>query len=130
VRPSIVDSSAWLDFLDGKPEAAGRVDRLLANGGAVVTGPICAEVLSGARSTAEYGLLRELLDGVEWAPEPQGLWPRIAEHKFALARRGFAAGLIDLTIALSAFDGGYRLLTRDRDFARIRTVVPIELDLF
>jgi hypothetical protein len=31
---------------------------------------------------------------------------------------------------LSAFDGGYGLLTRDRDFARIRTVVPIELDLF
>ena len=47
-----------------------------------------------------------------------------------MARQGFQAGLIDLTIALTAFEGGLRLLTRDRDFARIRTVVPIELDLF
>jgi predicted nucleic acid-binding protein len=119
-----------MDFLDGNAEASRRVDGLLANGRAAITGPICAELLSGARSTSEYAVLKELLDGIEWAPEPEGLWLRVAEHRFALARRGFAAGLIDLTIALSAFDGGYRLLTRDRDFARIRTVVPIELDLF
>lgn len=130
MNATIVDSSAWIDFLDGKAEAAGRVDRLLAAGRAVITGPIGAEVLSGARSTTQYGLLKTLLDGLTWAPEPAGLWPRIAEHKFTLARRGFAAGMIDLAIALCAFDGGYRLLTRDHDFARIRTVVPIDLDLF
>ncbi len=127
---TLVDSSAWMDFLDGNREACRRVDLLLAEDRAAITGPICAELLSGARSTAEYGELKELLDGIEWAPEPEGLWIRVSEHRFALARRGFAAGLIDLTIALSAFDGGYRLLTRDRDFQRIRTVIPIELDLF
>jgi predicted nucleic acid-binding protein len=119
-----------MDFFDGHAEAVRRVDRLLTEGRAAVTGPIFAELLSGARSSSEYGLLKELLEGIEWAHEPDRLWPRVAEHRFSLARRGFVAGLIDLTIALSAFDGGYRLLTRDRDFTRIRTVVPIELDLF
>ena len=127
---TLVDSSAWLDFLGGKPEASRRVDLVLAKGRAFITGPIWAELMSGATSTSQYGQLRELLEGIEWAPEPERLWVRAAEHRFALARRGFQAGLIDLTIALSASDGGYRLLTRDRDFARIRTVVPIELDLF
>jgi predicted nucleic acid-binding protein len=130
VRPAIIDSSAWMDFLRGRADAVRRVDRLLADDRAAVTGPISAEVLSGARTSAEYGLLKWLLQGIEWAREPDALWPRVAEHRFALARRGFDAGLIDLTIALSAFDGGYRLLTRDRDFERIRTVIPIELDLF
>jgi len=95
-----------------------------------VTGPISAEVLSGARSNAEYGLLRRLISGLPTAEDPPGLWTRVAEHRYAMARQGFQAGLIDLTIALTAFEGGLRLLTRDRDFARIRTVVPIELDLF
>ena len=127
---TLVDSSAWLDFLDGDREAARRLDPILAKKRVLITGSIYAELLSGARSTSAYSLLRGLLEGIEWAEEPNGLWSRVAEHRFALARRGFAASLIDLSIALAAFDGGYRLLTRDRDFQRIRTVVPIELDLF
>ena len=127
---ALVDSSAWLDFFRGMAEAVRRLDPLLDEGRAVVTGPISAEVLSGARSNAEYGLLRRLLVGLPSAAEPPELWSRVGEHRYALARRGFQAGLIDLTIALTAFECGLRLLTRDRDFERIRTVVPIELDLF
>jgi predicted nucleic acid-binding protein len=130
VSAAVVDSSAWLDYLGGDKEAVKRLDPILAKKRVLITGPIYAELLSGARSTSEYALLKELLEGVEWAAEPGGLWFRVAEHRFALARRGFEASLIDLSIALSAFDGGYRLVSRDRDFARIRTVVPIELDLF
>ena len=48
----------------------------------------------------------------------------------ALARGGFQAEIVDLAIAVSTLARGFRLLTRDRDFERIRTVVPIELDLF
>jgi predicted nucleic acid-binding protein len=130
VSATLVDSSAWLDFLDGDKEAARRLDPILSKKRVLITGAIYAELMSGARSTSEYALLKELLEGFAWAEEPDGLWPRIADYRFALARRGFAASLIDLSIALAASDGGYRLLTRDHDFQRIRTVVPIELDLF
>jgi predicted nucleic acid-binding protein len=54
----------------------------------------------------------------------------VADDRFVLARGGFRAGLVDLAIAVGALDSGLPLLTRDRAFARIRTVVPIELDLF
>ena len=127
---TIVDSSAWVDFLRGEEKAVSRVDRLLAVGVAAVTGPISAEVLSGARSSAQYENLRRLFDGLFWVPDPPSLWSRVAEYRFTLARGGFQPELIDLAVAVSAFAGGHRLLTRDRDFERIRTVIPIELDLF
>ena len=127
---TIVDSSAWVDFLRGEPAAVARVSAAVRPGLAAVTGPIAAEVLSGARSLCEYHLIKELFEGLEWVSDADSLWPRVADYRFALARGGFQAGLIDLTIALTALDAGLRLLTRDRAFARIRTVVPIELDLF
>ena len=126
----IVDTSAWVDFLRGETRAVSRVDPVLAGGGAAVTGPIRAEVLSAARSSVEYERLRRLFEGLVMAADPPGLWERVAEHRFALARGGFQAEILDLSIAVSALASGLRVLTRDRDFARIRTVVPIELDLF
>ncbi len=127
---TVVDSSAWVDFLRGDEAAVSRVDRLLSDGAVAVTGPIRAEVLSGARSSGEYERLRRLFEGLTAVADPPALWDRVAEYRFALARGGFQAEIVDLAVAVAAFAGGYRLLTRDRDFARIRTVVPIELDLF
>ncbi len=127
---TVVDTSAWVDFLRGDEEAGSRVDRLLADGAVVVTGPIRAEVLSGAQTSGQYERLRRLFEGLVRMADPPDLWDRVGEYRFALARGGFQAEIVDLAIAVTAFAGGHRLLTRDRDFSRIRTVVPIELDLF
>ena len=127
---SLIDTSAWVSFLRGDRAAVRRVDPLLAEGRVAITGPISAEVLSGARSSRDFDLLKRLLHGLEWLPEPASLWERVAAHRFALARRGYQASLVDLTIALSAFETGHRLLTRDADFRRIQTVVPMELAIF
>jgi predicted nucleic acid-binding protein len=130
VTRALIDSSAWVDFLRGDRAAVRRVGDLLEEGVAMVCGPVVAEVVSGAQNVAEHVLLKELFGGLEWLADPQGLWPRVSDYRFALARGGFRAGLIDLAIATAAFDSGLPLLTRDRGFARIRAVVPIELDLF
>ena len=37
---------------------------------------------------------------------------------------------VDVLIALGAADAGCRMLSRDRDFERIRSVVPFELTRF
>jgi predicted nucleic acid-binding protein len=130
VKSTIIDSSAWVDYLRGEPTAVIRVSHSVREGLAAITGPIAAEVLSGARSNGEYRLLKRLLDGLERVADGSALWERVAENRFALARQGFRAGLIDLAIAITALDAGRKVLTRDRAFERIRTVVPIELDLF
>jgi predicted nucleic acid-binding protein len=130
VTSTIIDSSAWVDYLRGDPAAVERVSRSVREGLAAITGPIAAEVLSGARSTGEYRLLEGLLEGLEWVADGESLWQRVALHRFTLARQGFRAGLIDLAVAVTALDAGRRLLTRDRGFERIRKVIPIEVDLF
>ena len=130
MKPTLVDSSAWADFFRGERVAVTRVGKLLNDGSATICGPIFAEVVSGASGASEHALLKDLFAGVEWLAEPSGLWPRITDYRFALARTGFRAGLIDLAIAAIALDAGLPLLTRDRGFQRIRAVVPIELDLF
>jgi predicted nucleic acid-binding protein len=126
----VVDTSVWVDFFRGNAAAVTRVDGLLADGAVAFTGPIRAEVLSGAHSSAHYERLRNLFGGLVAVPDPAALWERVAEYRFALARGGFQAEIVDLTIAVATVARGFRLLTRDRDFERIRTVIPIELDLF
>ena len=96
----------------------------------MICGPVEAELLSGARTSREFAALKALAEGLEAVPDADRMWARVRDYRFALARGGFLAGLIDLVIAATAFDAGLPLLTRDRDFQRIRTVVPIELDLF
>ncbi len=125
----VVDTSVWIDFFRGEAGAVTRVDGLLAQGSVAFTGPIRAEVLSGARSRADYEHLRSLFDGLVAVPDPPALWERVAEYRFALARGGFQAEIVDLAIAVATFARGDRLLTRNRDFERIQTVVPIDLDL-
>ena len=127
---TLVDTSAWVAFLRGDRSAVRRIDPLLADGRAAITGPVAAEVLSGARTRADFDLLKRLLHGLSRLPDPEALWDRVAEHRFALARRGYQASLVDLTIALAALDTGHALLTRDLDFRRIQAVVPVELEIF
>jgi predicted nucleic acid-binding protein len=130
VRRFLVDTSAWVDFFAGERIAVSRVGELLEEGGAVICGPVAAELLSGARTSREFAALKELADGLEAVADPDRIWARVRDYRFALARGGFLAGLIDLVIAATALDAGLPLLTRDRDFERIRTVVPIDLNLF
>jgi predicted nucleic acid-binding protein len=130
VSDVLVDSSVWIDFLRGRPDAVRRVDPLLADGRAATTGTITAEVTSGARTRATFDELTTLFTALPTLPEPERAWRRIAEVRFTLARQGVHAHLIDLLIALTAADAAHRLLTRDRDFAVIASAVGVDLELF
>jgi predicted nucleic acid-binding protein len=107
-----------------------RIDPLLAEGRLAIAGAVYAEILSGTASRSDFVLLGGLLHGLEWLPEPANLWERIAQARFTLARRGFQAAILDLIIALCAMEASHTLLTRDRDFTRIQTVLPFELEVF
>jgi predicted nucleic acid-binding protein len=126
----LVDTSAWVAFLRGERAAVRRIDPLLAEGRVAIAGAVYAEVLSGTASRGDFELLDGLLRGLEWLPEPANLWERTAEARFTLARRGFQTAILDLIIALCALEASHTLLTRDRDFTRIQTVLPFELEVF
>lgn len=123
----LVDSSVWVEFFRGNPRVVARLDAALEADRVAVCGPVLAEVLSGARTRAEFERLRSAFEGVDVLPEPPDSWPRIAEARFALARRGTQAALVDLLIALTAAEARHTLLTRDTDFARIASALPVDL---
>ncbi len=126
----LIDSSAWIDFFRGLRPAVSRIDPLLAEGSAATTEIIRAEITSGARTRKDFERLSTAFSSLELLPIPANIWRHVAEARFALARRGVQAGIIDLTIALIAERESVRLLTRDRDFKRIASIVPVALEVF
>jgi predicted nucleic acid-binding protein len=130
VNLTVVDTSAWISFFRGDGTTVRRIDPLLAEGTVAVTGPILAEVLSGAGTRSEFEHLKELFEGLERLVDPTDLWDRVAAFRYSLARKGHQASLIDLSIAISCYDGGQTLMTRDRDFRAIARVVPLDVEIF
>ena len=124
----LVDSSVWIDFFRGAPEVVRRVDAALDQDRVAVCGPIVAEVLSGTRTRADFARVNSAFEGLSLLPDPIDAWARVGEARFALARRGTQAALVDVLIALTAAEANHGLLTRDADFRRIAAVVPIELE--
>jgi predicted nucleic acid-binding protein len=130
VSDVLVDSSAWIDFFRGQAQAVSRIDALLADDRAATTGMIVAEIVSGARTRADYDALRQHLAALPRLATPSVLWERVAETRFTLARQGVQSHLVDLAIAITAAAAGHRLLTRDRDFVAIARAITLDLDLF
>jgi hypothetical protein len=130
VSDVLVDSSVWVDFFRGDKQTVARLDPLLVDDRAAVSGPIVAEVTSGALNPASFQMLRERLGSLRLLPDPVDLWARVAEARFTLARQGTQAHLVDLAIALTATVAGHALLTRDRDFVAIARVVPLDIEVF
>jgi len=54
----------------------------------------------------------------------------VTASRFALARRGRQARLVDLAIAHMALAARHRLLTGDRDFVEIAGLLGFELEIF
>jgi tRNA(fMet)-specific endonuclease VapC len=127
VSDLLVDSSIWIDFFRGAPHAVRRVDAALEQDRVAVCGPIVAEVLSGTKTRADFAHVKAAFEGLALLPDPFDAWPRVGEARFALARRGIQAAIIDVLIALTAAEAGHALLTRDSDFRRIAVVIPVEL---
>jgi hypothetical protein len=128
VSDFLVDSSVWIDFFRGTRDVVRRVNAALERDRVAVCGPIVAEVLSGTRTRADFARVKASFEGLALLPDPPDPWPRVAEARFALARRGTQAALVDVLIALTAAEANHVLLTGDSDFRRIAAVVPVELE--
>ena len=127
-EPVLVDTSAWVEFFrDTDSPISGVVDRLLEEELVVTTGVIRAELLQGTRSEREFDELAVLLAALPELDEPSRLWDEVARLGFRLRRAGLSVGIPDIVIAVTARESGSRLLTLDRHFERIASVIPLKL---
>ena len=119
----LVDTSVWVDFLNGFSSPEAKTLRAIAiDVGVLATcGVVAAEVLQGLRSDGAVRRTKAYFQDLDW------LSPRGPETYFSAAslyrelrRRGITVrSTIDCLIAQLAAEGDCELLARDRDMARI-----------
>jgi predicted nucleic acid-binding protein len=116
----IVDSSAWIDFLNRPDGAVGQeVARLLTANEVVVVGMVLAEVLQGARNAGQVAVVDSRLAGLPYAEVTRTTWRKAAELAVHLRTEGQATALSDLLIASVALEQGHEVFTTDQDFQRV-----------
>ena len=114
-----VDSSVWIDFLNGNATSeVGRLSSLLGGEPLLVGGLILLKVLQGVRSEADAQRVEAALRRFDIVPM---LGPELAVIAATHYRRLRALGItvrktIDLIIGTFCIAGGHALLTADRDF--------------
>jgi predicted nucleic acid-binding protein len=114
----VVDSSAWIFALRRRPvePIRQRVDELLAEGRALLTGMIELELLGGTRSGKEFAELEDLLGGLTRIETLVADWRGAAEMVGGLRRAGYTVPLTDALIAQQARRVGAGVIHADGDF--------------
>jgi tRNA(fMet)-specific endonuclease VapC len=115
-----LDSSFLIDFAGGHAAATRKAQGLVAVGERIaIPAPVLAEVLVRAmlRGGTYQRRMTELLANLEVLPTDSTVATDAGMLGAELARRGTAAGTVDLLIAATARLNNAILVTRDRAFA-------------
>lgn len=130
----LVDTSVWIDYLNGVPtESVEKFQRILDEGGRFgITSAIFQEVLQGAESESAFARLQAFLgEQIFFHPQdPVSSYAEAARIYSRCRRAGITIrSTIDCFIARIAIEHGLILLHSDRDFDWIATVVP-DLEIY
>ena len=115
----LVDTSAWVDFLNGfaSPEAEALAELLAGDDEVCTCGIVVAEVLQGLRrDKGREAILRSFEDLAFLEPSGIGAYVRAAEVYRGLRESGRTVrSTVDCVIAALAEESGCHVLARDRD---------------
>ena len=115
----VVDSSVWIDFLNGvsTPEV-DRLDALLGVTPLAIGDLILVEVLQGFRNERDVATARQLFRSLALLPLLEGSNPwKAADNYRQLRRKGITVRkTIDGIIATACIEANLPLLFSDRDF--------------
>ncbi|MBI2346558.1 MAG: PIN domain-containing protein [Deltaproteobacteria bacterium] len=128
----LVDSCVWIDWLrDRQTSAVSYLQELRRSHRAEVciSGIIYFEVLRGIASDTERCRVRRFLDLLERRDYLATGFEQLVEHAVAAEHRGLhLKKLGDWLILKTVLDHTLTLLTSDRDFHRLRKLIPIPVE--
>ena len=125
----IVDTSVWIDFLNGHPSPEADVlAQAIEQGDTIhLPGLVLTEILLGLKNDAQARRVESLLDAFDWVEGPNR-----SDHLAAavLYRQCRAKGIavrstIDCLIAQLCIRDKLPLLAKDRDFTQMAKLVPL-----
>ena len=126
----LVDTSVWIEFLTNQSSPwAHRLDEMIERDEVALTPLIKCEILVGIRSDSAFKKVASFLEGFSLIEDGTATVHRQAVDIYRVCRKkGMTIRtLIDCIVAAAALDAGVPLLARDRDYAHIQRVFPLEL---
>ena len=125
----LIDTSVWVDLLRGSGRGPELAAMLRSKVRLASTEPILMELLAGTRNDIEYTSVRRLGTSVTWIPlDPASDFDSSAQIYAHCRRNGITPrGLIDTLIVAIALRAGCPVMTSDRDFTAMETLLPLEL---
>ena len=127
-RLVLVDSSAWIGYLNGRKLPQVRsIEKLLSDHQAAINSVIRAELLTGAKDEKQYAELENSFEGLHEFELIDPVWRRAERMRFELRRKGHLVPLPDVLIACCAIVYDCELLHVDRDFDRIVHISDLKI---
>ena len=122
----LVDSSIWIEGLAPRaPEAIVTALSALVKARRIAsTAMVHLEVLAGAKSHKELDQFRDDFASLACLETTSASWHKAEEIGFLLARRGLHIPAADLLIAAVAISHEVPLWHADKDFERIKHIMP------
>lgn len=116
----LADTSIWVEYFNRpKSEYAERLAEFLEIEVVYITGIILAELLQGAKTHAEFNLLKKNLKVLPLLKETDKTWEKVGKLSFDLQRKGIVIPLSDCLIAVLAQENNCQVFTLDNHFTHI-----------
>jgi len=130
VSEYLVDTSVWVEFLRGEKTAIKkRLENLLDENRAVVTGIILAELLTGINNEKDQRFLEECFLGLPFLESPREIFATAGKMGTALRKKGITMPLSDLLIAALAKTHGLTVLTLDNHCQILARPLGVQMEL-
>ena len=116
----LADTSIWVEYFNRpKSEYAKRLAEFLEIEVVYITGIILAELLQGAKTHAEFNLLKKNLKVLPLLKETDKTWEKVGKLSFDLQRKGIVIPLSDCLIAVLAQENNCQVFTLDNHFTYV-----------
>ena len=126
----LVDTSVWVEFLRGeKIVIKKRLEILLDENRAVVTGIILAELLTGIANEKEQHFLEECFLGLPFLETTRQVFAAAGKMGATLRKKGITMPISDLLIAALAKAHSLTVLTLDNHFQILARPLGVQMEL-
>lgn len=126
----LVDTSVWIEFLrGGKTAIKNRLEKLLDENRAVVSGIILAELLIGIHNEEDQDFLEESFLGLPFLEATRDIFAMAGKMGARLRKKGISMPLSDLLIAALAKSHTLTVLTLDHHFQTLARPLGVPMEL-
>ena len=126
----LVDTSVWVEFLRGEKKAIKRrLENLLDENRAIVSGIILAELLTGIGDEKEQRFLEECFLGLPFLEGTREIFATAGKMGATLRKKGITIPVSDLLIAALAKAHAMTVLTLDNHFLTLARPLNVQMEL-